>query len=224
MEKITYGAPRLVDWVAQIKAGAATVKVHFTGGAMTSYGVTPAEYTTANLFIQKVIEQSKYFKEGRIIKLRSTTVIPEPAKPTNVKNVKPQQVCQQIPEEPGSIHGAPATPKPTETPAPKEQEETQSPADTCTETVENSTEDEQQAEKVTDDTEAADGLNKVEVSCLQDAQAYLQEHFNIASYKVRSYETAQQAAIEHGIQFVGAKFSAISDNKDANNEVAEIGK
>ena len=42
MEKITYGAPRLVDWVAQIKAGAATVSVHFTGGALTSYGVTPA--------------------------------------------------------------------------------------------------------------------------------------------------------------------------------------
>lgn len=58
MEKITYGAPRLVDWVAQIKAGAATVRVHFTGGALTSYGVTPAEYTTANPFIQKVIEQS----------------------------------------------------------------------------------------------------------------------------------------------------------------------
>jgi len=55
MEKITYGAPRLVDWVAQIKAGAATVRVHFTGGALTSYGVTPAEYTTANPFIQKVI-------------------------------------------------------------------------------------------------------------------------------------------------------------------------
>ena len=74
MEKITYGAPRLVDWVAQIKAGAATVRVHFTGGALTSYGVTPAEYTTANPFIQKVIEQSTYFKEGRIILLRRTNL------------------------------------------------------------------------------------------------------------------------------------------------------
>lgn len=223
MKKITYGAPRLLDWVAQIKAGAATVKVHFTGGALTSYGVTPAEYTTDNPFIQKVIEQSRYYKEGRIILLRKTEIA-EPAKPTKTKKVKPQQQHQQAPEEPGSTHQAPATPQPIETPAPKEQEETQSPADTCTETVENSTEDEQQAEKVTDDTETADGLNKVEVSCLQDAQAYLQEHFNIASYKVRSYDTAQQAAIEHGIQFVGAKFSAISDNEDANNEVAEVGK
>lgn len=53
MEKITYGAPRLVDWVAQIKTGAATVRVHFAGGALTSYGVTPAEYTTSNPFIQR---------------------------------------------------------------------------------------------------------------------------------------------------------------------------
>ena len=65
MEKITYGAPRLVDWVAQIKVGAASVRVHFTGGALTSYGVTPAEFTTSNPFIQKVIENSSYFKEDR---------------------------------------------------------------------------------------------------------------------------------------------------------------
>ena len=48
MKKITYGAPNLVDWVAQIKAGAATVRVHFTGGALTSYGVTPAEYSESD--------------------------------------------------------------------------------------------------------------------------------------------------------------------------------
>lgn len=97
MEKITYGAPRLVDWVAQIKAGAATVRVHFTGGALTSYGVTPAEYTTANPFIQKVIEQSTYFKEGRIILLRRTA-LPDVAKP-KAPAPKPQTVAP-TPEAP----------------------------------------------------------------------------------------------------------------------------
>ena len=52
MEKITYGAPRLIDWVAQIKVGAATVRVHFTGGALTSYGVTHAEFSTSDPFLQ----------------------------------------------------------------------------------------------------------------------------------------------------------------------------
>lgn len=70
MKQITYATTRLVDWVACIKVGAATVKVHFTGGALTKYGVTPAEYTTSDPFIQRVIEQSQYFKEGRITKIR----------------------------------------------------------------------------------------------------------------------------------------------------------
>lgn len=69
MERVTYGAPRLVDWVAQIKVGSATVRVHFTGGALTAYGITPAEFTTTNPFFQKAIEGSDYFKSGRIIEL-----------------------------------------------------------------------------------------------------------------------------------------------------------
>lgn len=217
MERKTYGAPRLVDWVAQIKAGGATVRVHFTGGALTSYGVTPAEYTTDNAFIQKVIEQSRYYKEGRIILLRKTEIAEAP-KLAKAQKVKPQQPRQQVPEEPGSTHEAPATPQPTEAPASKEQEEAHSPAEAGTETVENPTTNEQQAEEVAGDAETTDGLNKVEVSCLQDAQAYLQEQFNIASYKVRSYDAAQRAASEHGVVFVGAKFDTL---KGGNEEEAE---
>lgn len=226
MEKRTYGAPRLVDWVAQIKAGAATVRVHFTGGALTSYGVTPAEYTTASPFIQKVIEQSRYYKEGRIILLRKTE-IDEPSKPTKVKKVKPQQPRQQVPEEADSTHEAPATPQPTEALVPKKQEETRSSVEAGTETIvnhttdENPDEDEQQSETVTDVAEATDGLTKVEVSCLQDAQAYLQEQFNIASYKVRSYDAAQRAASEHGVVFVGAKFDTLKGGDEAEGKTTE---
>lgn len=87
MEKITYGTPRLVDWVAQIKAGGATVRIHFTGGALTQYGVTPAEYTTENPFMQKVIENSSFFKEGRIIVVRRTEIREKP-KPGNSNPVR----------------------------------------------------------------------------------------------------------------------------------------
>ena len=83
MEKVTYGAPQYMDWVAQIKAGAATVTVHFTGGALTVYGVTPAQYTTTNPFIQKAIEMSSYFKEGRIT-LISRVLLDTPAKTLKV--------------------------------------------------------------------------------------------------------------------------------------------
>lgn len=199
MEKITYGAPRLVDWVAQIKAGAATVRVHFTGGALTSYGVTPAEYTTANPFIQKVIENSSYFKEGRINILRKTEI------------AEAQKLRQKKPK----TEASPAT---TPVPEPKA-EETPTPTSTI-ETEEEQPVKETEAEEEADNTDTS-GLTKVEVTCLQDAQAYLQENFNISSYKVRSYEAAQRAGCEHGVQFVGAKFAPINGGETAENENAE---
>ncbi len=195
MEKITYGAPRLVDWVAQIKVGAASVRVHFTGGALTSYGVTPAEFTTSNPFIQKVIENSSYFKEGRIIIQRRAT-IEEPKKPAPKAKPKAQPTPQPAPapqpkaEEP--VAEAPAT-----TPAPVEAE------------PQEAAEPEPAAEAQAEETETA-GITKVAVTCLPDAQAYLQENFKISSYKVRSCEIAQKIAAEHGIQFTGGKFDTLN--------------
>ena len=69
--KKTYGVSGLIDWQAQIKAGRASLVVNFTGGGLTSYGVTPAQYVTENILYQKVIENSKEFKSGKIKLLRS---------------------------------------------------------------------------------------------------------------------------------------------------------
>lgn len=202
MEKITYGAPRLVDWVAQIKAGAATVRVHFTGGALTSYGVTPAEYTTDNPFIQKVIEQSGYFKEGRIIILRRT----EAAKRGQSKAPKQKPKQQTAPAgdsdtasaESPALSAAP-TPEETAKAIPTPEEEAPAPT-----------------EEVSEETDG--GVVTVEATCLQDAQAYLQENFNISSYKVRTYEAAQRAAAEHGVKFAGAKFDVLNNEEKGDEE------
>lgn len=203
MEKITYGAPRLVDWVAQIKVGAASVRVHFTGGALTSYGVTPAEFTTSNPFIQKVIENSSYFKEGRIIIQRRAT-IEEPKKPAPKAKPKaqpaPQSASQPKAEEPVA-----ETPAPTPAPVEAEPQEAAEP--------------EPVAEAQTEEAEA-NGITKVPVTCLPDAHAYLQENFNISSYKVRSCEIAQKIAAEHGIQFTGGKFDTLNGTK-AESEAKE---
>lgn len=203
MEKITYGAPRLVDWVAQIKVGAASVRVHFTGGALTSYGVTPAEFTTSNPFIQKVIENSSYFKEGRIKVLRRAE-IEEPKKPAPKAKPKAQPAPQPAPqpkaEEPVAETSAP-------TPAPVEAE------------PQEAAEPEPAAEAQAEEAEA-NGITKVPVTCLPDAQAYLQENFNISSYKVRNCETAQLIAAEHGIQFTGGKFDTLNGTK-AEDEAKE---
>ena len=44
--KKVYGVYNIVEWYANIRAGKATVKVLFSGGAMTTQGVTPATFTT----------------------------------------------------------------------------------------------------------------------------------------------------------------------------------
>lgn len=205
MEKITYGAPRLVDWVAQIKVGAASVRVHFTGGALTSYGVTPAEFTTSNPFIQKVIENSSYFKEGRIKVLRRAE-IEEPKKPAPKAKPKAQPAPQPAPApKPKTEEPVAETPAPT--PAPVEAE------------PQVAAEPEPAAEAQAEEAEA-NGITKVPVTCLPDAQAYLQENFNISSYKVRSCEIAQKIAAEHGIQFTGGKFDTLNGTK-AEDEAKE---
>lgn len=71
MKQVTYGVADLIDWNARIPVGKACMSVHFTGGALTKYGVTPAEFTTADPFTQRVIEDSEYFRSGRIAVLRS---------------------------------------------------------------------------------------------------------------------------------------------------------
>lgn len=194
MEKITYLAPNLMDWVAQIKAGAANVKVHFTGGALTSYGVTPAEYTTANPFIQKVIENSIYYREGRI-QIGRRVGIPDTEKP----KAKP---------------GKPSAPTPTPADKPADASKTEAPILKPTAIGEGATDNENEGTE-----EAAKNRTIVEVTCLQDAQGYLQEHFGISSYKVRSYVTAQKAAEEHGVLFVGAGFvgEAVKEEETATD-------
>lgn len=190
MERITYKAPNLMDWVAQLKSGAATVRVHFTGGALTAYGVTPARYTTSNPFIQKVIEQSEHFKEGRIeidrrvvldssdASLRSRTGQPrgtgDGASPCS-RTVKPAAVtggtAEVSPQLPDVADGGTA--------------------------------------------EASPQLHEVAVSCLQDAQDYLQQHYGIATHKVRTIAAAQAAASVHGTVFSGGGFGKTAGESES---------
>lgn len=193
MERITYTAPNLMDWVAQIKAGAATVKVHFTGGALTAYGVTPAEYTTDSKFIQQVIERSTYFKEGRI-NIGRRVEIPDPVKPK------------------------PKAQKPVGAPAPTtESARADKPADAKEgEPILTPTAQGEGTDSGSEGTESAEStLTTVEVSCLQDAQDYLQQNFGISSYKVRSKPSAQKAAMEHGVAFTGGGFETETNETEA---------
>lgn len=62
----TYGVYGLMEWRPIIYAGRAKFTPYFSGGTLNAYGVTPAKYTTSNILFQKIIENSEYFKGGRI--------------------------------------------------------------------------------------------------------------------------------------------------------------
>lgn len=64
--KKTYAVRGMLDYHIDIPAGAARIKIPFTGGAFTKYGNLPALFATSDAVIQKIIETSKPYREGRI--------------------------------------------------------------------------------------------------------------------------------------------------------------
>lgn len=67
----TYGVKGYMEWTALIKVGRVNFQVPFTGGAKSGYGMTPATYTCREKVFQKVLENSDYFKSGKIFLVRS---------------------------------------------------------------------------------------------------------------------------------------------------------
>lgn len=62
----TYGVYGMMEWVALIPRNGGVVRVPFTGGSSSGYGVKPAVYTTANSAVMRMIEESLYFRSGKI--------------------------------------------------------------------------------------------------------------------------------------------------------------
>ena len=201
MIRKTYGVSGLMDWTTQIKAGKGSVSVHFTGGALTAYGVTPAKYSTSNPFFQSVIENSKQFKSGRI-ELLGTMEVPDDAatkarkarmaakaaeKPAN--EVQSTVTETPVPETPANVveeHVTPTTP------------EKESPADAEQPT------DDTQDETLQGDGEDADG-GKIKVADKNEAIEYLKEHFAEKNYTATSLRTKtafEAACKECGVEFV----------------------
>ena len=194
MIRKTYGVSGLMDWTTQIKTGKVSVSVHFTGGALTAYGVTPAKYSTSNPFFQSVIENSEQFKSGRIM-LLSEMEVPDDAATKARKARKAAKAAEKpapVPETPAPVAEGTVTPTTPaeETPA----EEVQPTGETQDETL-------QDDGNGGDD---ADG-NKVKVADKNEAIEYLKEHFAEKNYTATSLRTKtafEAACKECGVEFV----------------------
>ncbi len=201
MIRKTYGVSGLMDWTTQIKAGKGSVSVHFTGGALTAYGVTPAKYSTSNPFFQSVIENSKQFKSGRI-ELLGTMEVPDDA----ATKARKARMAAKAAEKPAKDEQSPVTETPVpETPAPVA-EETVTPT---TPAEEPPAEEAQPTGETQDETLQGDGDNadggKIKVADKNEAIEYLKEHFAEKNYTATSLRTKtafEAACKECGVEFV----------------------
>lgn len=200
-----------MEWVALIECGKATVKVHFSGGSLTGYGVTPAEFTTQNPMTQAIIENSKEFKNGKIFLLREiegTGKFKEfvRGQHANEGNHLGGQAATASAIA-GTALDADGTSK-TPTVASVDDEEPMSDPINDEETEPSDDEestDDTEAETVEDSeaTVSADGKAIIDVTDLDDARDYLCENFGIARSSLRSNVSVYRAAEEHNIVFRG---------------------
>lgn len=201
MIRKTYGVSGLMDWTTQIKAGKGSVSVHFTGGALTAYGVTPAKYSTSNPFFQSVIENSKQFKSGRI-ELLGTMEVPDDA----ATKARKARMAAKAAEKPAKEEQSPVTETPVpETPAPVVKE----PVTPTTPAEETPAEEVQPTDETQDDTLQGDGDDadggKIKVADKNEAIEYLKEHFAEKNYTATSLRTKtafEAACKECGVEFV----------------------
>lgn len=84
----TYGVKGLMEWQCQIVSGNVRFLFAFTDGVITAHGMSPAKFKTDNPVFQSVIENSNYFKKGRIALLK--TVVLEADKP------KVEEVAEKV--------------------------------------------------------------------------------------------------------------------------------
>lgn len=63
---VTYGVMGMMEWVALIPTRSNLLRVRFSGGSLSGYGVSPATFTTSNVAVAHMIEESHYFKSGKI--------------------------------------------------------------------------------------------------------------------------------------------------------------
>lgn len=65
-KRITYEIHGQIERNSYFRIGKALIRIEFTGGAINSTGVYPAQYTTDNPLFQRAIENSEAFLCGEI--------------------------------------------------------------------------------------------------------------------------------------------------------------
>lgn len=106
----------LLEWHGIVHSNGIQMKVDFTNGTTTAYGVAPATFITKDTLTQHIMENSDEFKGGRIFLVRSVPLPGEEddsiiAEPTVASAEEPDSnVAEEAPAdvtEPTTPDGAP---------------------------------------------------------------------------------------------------------------------
>ncbi len=89
-----YGIVGLLEWHGIVNSNGVNMKVEFTNGSVTAYGVAPATFTTENALTQHILENSDQFKSGRI---RLLKVVELPEEKSTAPEPKPTPVTSRPP-------------------------------------------------------------------------------------------------------------------------------
>lgn len=170
----TYGINGLLEWHGYVECSGVRMKVDFTNGSVTAFGVAPATFTTENSLTQHIIENSEQFRKGRI-KCVMSVALPDDEPKQEVRGKK-QEVSANEPEvteeepaaEVNSVNSVNAV------------NEVNSGGDVD-----------------------AGALKQVEVACADDAKAYLMEHYGATARQLRYLKNIKDVAKANGIEFVG---------------------
>ena len=87
-KRITYEIHGQIERNSYFRIGKALVRIDFTGGAINSTGIYPAQYTTDNPLFQRAIESSDAFRCGEI--KRGKIDVLDDGKATVVEPEEPQ--------------------------------------------------------------------------------------------------------------------------------------
>lgn len=179
----------MMEWIASIPCGKATVTVPFTGGSLSGYGIVPAQYITENPMMQAVIENSDYYKSGKIVLIREMEGSGKYQLP--VRNAQSNHMPGQAATA-SAVIDSPLNPDYK----PAQQEEATAADAQGTEV------DEPEAD-ATGTVAEEDGMKIVEVTDIDAARDYLAETFGIARSNIRYKSNVLQKAEELKIKFVG---------------------
>lgn len=99
----TYGINGLLEWHGFVVSHGVKMRVAFTNGSVTAYGVAPATFTTEDPLTQHIIENSEQFTSGKIRLVRKVELGPSAEVTENtvtdiedVRKVVPKEKLQEV--------------------------------------------------------------------------------------------------------------------------------